>query len=159
MAYPLSMTTPDVSPGAPNPSSLHKSRSISAFHSLLPSSKPGVRLDGEDDTSRPLMARRSSHSGPGDSPENVSDAPSRFDTFSDSLGGKSLSKLLASRKLGKAETRPKEQPIEFVVGEGSEVERDGGGGWVGMRMTEDGSGVGWTIDSFDVRKSHKQGRC
>lgn len=151
MAYPIVSLAPATSLKAPAQPSLHKSRSIGAFHSLLPSNKSGVRLEAEDDSSRPLMARRSSHGGPPDSPEDVTDVPSRFDAFSDSLGGKSLSKLLASRKLGKVEALTKEQSIELGLAEGRELERDGGGGWIGMRVADDGSGVGWTEETFDVR--------
>jgi hypothetical protein len=67
-----------------------------------------------------------------------------------------LSKLLASRKLSKSEGKASVALLEVGVGEGLEVERDGGGGWSGLHLEANGTGVGWANDSFDVSEIDKE---
>lgn len=142
MAYSIVFTSPFIKAAAGESPSVHKTRSIGNLHSLLsPSAKSNVKLDNGDDAKRPLMARRSSQSEQnGD--EGPLDVQSRFDAFSDSVGGKSLTKLLASRKLGKNDGKAiTEQVAAVTFEEGVEVERDGGGGWTGIRLGSNGSGA------------------
>ncbi|ORX37934.1 hypothetical protein BD324DRAFT_623874 [Kockovaella imperatae] len=80
-------------------------------------------------------------------PETEDATPVRADKSETDRG---LSGLLGRRKAPKVSSAKAQDDAPLSIGEGKEVERDGFGEWVGIKMSSDGEGLGWTDDAVDV---------
>ncbi|WWC92997.1 uncharacterized protein L201_007961 [Kwoniella dendrophila CBS 6074] len=65
---------------------------------------------------------------------------------------KGFAKFLARRDWVSKKAKEEDKPEELSpgIGEGKEVERDGGGGWTNILVHENGEAVGWKDDAVDI---------